>query len=190
MALAPGHCSRTYILLTILLQYTQAQQSLVNAKSDLSLAEFSLAQGLGIEHIENMEVKKSDVSHWEKHKLTLPNLEESKLIALHQNDDILVQEKNIQLALINKTLSEDNYLPSLNAVVNYNRNFNYQESNLAKPTDAIEGLSYGFQLTWNIWDWGVRAAQNGALTEQIEAQKDKTESEKEIVLNNGIDESV
>lgn len=169
--------------LRILLQYTQAQQGVVSAQSGYDVAKFSLAQSLGLKNPELVQVEPQSVSYWESKKFNIPDLEVSKQIALKHNQNIQAAEENIKLAEVNKTLSEDNYLPSLNAVVNYNKNLNsydYQNS----PTHPENTLSYGFQLTWNIWDWGVRAAQNSALTEQIANEKYQSEEEKETILNN------
>ncbi|MES2614150.1 MAG: TolC family protein [Bdellovibrionota bacterium] len=167
--------------LRILLQYTQAQQSLVNEKSGLNIALFSLAQSLGINSANDMKVIASDLSHWEKNNFNLPDLEESKQIAFKQNQNILVAQSNVQLAEMNKTLSEDNYLPSLNAVVSYTKNFNsYDIHTNLSPENTV---AYGFSLTWNIWDWGVRSAQNSALVEQVSSQEYLSESEKETILN-------
>jgi outer membrane protein TolC len=170
--------------LRILLQYTQSKQTLINAQSDLDYAGFSLAQGLGVSAPDEMDIETHEISHWESHHLTLPNLEESKKQALDNNQELLAQRKNIALAEVTKTISQDDYLPSVGAFVNYSRNFNPKNGSTPYTTDSLEGVSYGFQLSWNLWDWGVRSARNDAFTEQIMAQQNKTENQKEITLQN------
>jgi outer membrane protein TolC len=129
-----------------------------------------------------MKVAFQPLSYWESNNFKLPNLEDAKKIALEQNSDILAAHENIKLAQINKTISEDNYLPTLNAFVDYEKNFNSFDVQNNKKTDAV--VDYGLKLTWNIWDWGVRAAQNSALTDEISNQKYLSEQEKETILNN------
>jgi outer membrane protein len=168
--------------LRILLQYTQASQAVSTAQSSLNVALFALAQSLGIANPDNMKVAFQPLSYWESNNFKLPNLEDAKKIALEQNSDILAAQENIKLAQINKTISEDNYLPTLNAFVDYEKNFNSIDVQNNKKTDAV--VDYGLKLTWNIWDWGVRAAQNSALTDEISNQKYLSEQEKETILNN------
>lgn len=165
--------------LRILLQYTQAQQSLVSAKSAVQVARFALAQALGIGNLESLLVDQQSLSYWEEKKLTVPHLEESKIIALNENQNVKASQENIKLAQLNQTISVDNYLPSVNAVANYSKNLNSSYD----VTHPQETINYGIQVTWNVWDWGVRAAQNSSFAEQVAAAQFHAESEKESVLN-------
>ena len=172
--------------LGITLQYTQSQQSLLASQSNLKKAQFFLAQILGMPDVSNIQVSSNHISHYEKHNLQIPDLEKAKVEALLENKDIEVANDNIELAEKKKSVSEDNYLPSLNAVVNFQKNFNsYEINNNLQPENQIQ---FGLQLQWKIFDWGVRAAQNGALASQIENSKFLAEDKKESILRDVVNQ--
>lgn len=168
--------------LRILLQFNQAQQSLTAAQSHLIAAQFILAQSLGIPNPDDMQIEPQSNSNCESKNINLPDLEQAKQEALLHNKDIQIADKNLELAKANRVLGVDNYLPALNAVAIYTKNFNDYSVNHKLSPDNI--FAYGFQLNWNIWDWGVRSAENTALIEQISQQENLFEEQKEAILNN------
>lgn len=171
--------------LRIILQNSQAQQAVNNAKSQLEIAFFSLAQAIGISDQNTIKLDSNNISSWEMRNPKIPDLEKAKNIALKNNQSILIAKNNIKFAEMNKTLNLDNYLPSLNAFVSYTKNLNpsASASNPSSLTNNDNYITYGLQISWNIWDWGVRNAQDNALTEQISNQRYLEKSQKEQILN-------
>ena len=171
--------------LRIILQYSQTLQAVNNAKSQLEIAFFSLAQAIGIIDQNSIELDSKEISSWEIKNPKIPDLEKAKKIALKNNQSILIAKDNIKFAEMNKTLNLDTYLPSLNAFASYTKNLNPSSStnNPGSLTSYDNYVTYGIQLSWNIWDWGVRNAQDSALTEQISSQKYLERAQREQILN-------
>ncbi len=171
--------------LRIILQYSQTQQTVNNAKSQLEIALFSLAQAIGISDPNIIELDSNNISSWEMRNPKIPELEKAKNIALKNNQSILIAKNNIKFAEVNKKLNLDNYLPSLNAFVSYTKNLNpsTSASNSGLLTNNDNYITYGIQMSWIIWDSGVRNAQDNALAEQISNQKYLEKSQKEQILN-------
>lgn len=171
--------------LRILLQYSQTQQAVSNAKSQFEIALFSLMQATGLNDQTKIELDSNDTSTWEIKNPKIPDLEKAKKIALKNNQSLLIAKNNIKFAEINKTLNLDNYLPSLNTFISYTKNLNPNSS--GNNTNSLTGydnyITYGVQMSWNIWDWGIRDAQNSALTEQISNQRYLEKSQREQILN-------
>jgi outer membrane protein len=171
--------------LRIILQYSQTQQAVNNAKSQLEISLFSLAQAIGINDQNSIELDSNDISSWEIKNPKIPDLEKAKKIALKNNQSLLIAKDNIKFAEMNKTLNLDNYLPTLNAFASYTKNLNPSSSanSPSSLTSYDNYVTYGIQISWNIWDWGVRNAQDSSLTEQISNQRYLEKSQKEQILN-------
>lgn len=170
--------------LNLLLQHSKARQAEHEARSQLDLTRFALAQALGIDDEEGMRVKQEGISCWENGKRSLPALSEVKKSILEGNLQLRVDKKNVELAQENKKIAFDDYLPNLDFVVGFDHVFHAPET-LGNPVPD-DTLSYGFRLTWNLWDWGMRQAQNSALTEQVAKQTNLAEASRQSILTDSV----
>ena len=113
------------------------------------------------------------------------DLEDAKKIALKNNQSILIAKENIKYAEVTKTLNLDNYLPSINAFISYTKNINPSSStnNSNSLSSSDNYVSYGLQMSWNLWDWGIRNNQDNSLNEKVVTQKYLEKNQKEQILN-------
>ncbi|KAB8036783.1 hypothetical protein GCL60_13140 [Silvanigrella paludirubra] len=171
--------------LRILLQYSQTTQEVNNAKSQLDIALFSLSQAIGVSNFNQIQLVSNEKSSWEIKNPKIPSLEDAKKIALKNNQSILIAKENIKYAEVTKTLNLDNYLPSINAFISYTKNINPSSStNSSNSLSSSDNyVSYGLQMSWNLWDWGIRNNQDNSLNEKVVAQKYLEKNQKEQILN-------
>jgi outer membrane protein len=104
---------------------------------------------------------------------------------MKNNQSILIAKENIKYAEVSKTLNLDNYLPSINAFISYTKNINPSSSanSSSSITSSDNYVSYGIQMSWNLWDWGIRNNQDNSLTEKVVAQRYLEKNQKEQILN-------
>lgn len=170
--------------LSFLLQHSKAKQAEHEARSQLDLARFTLAQAIGAKDEDAMRVKNEEVSYWENQNLSLPTLAEIKKSILEGNLQLRIDKKNVELAQQNKKIAFDDYLPNLDFVVQFDHVFHAPET-LGTPV-PYDALSYGLRLSWNVWDWGVRQAQNSSLASLVAKQSNLAEASLQAVLTNSV----
>ena len=99
------------------------------------------------------------------------------LEAFEKRLDLLMSHDKLYAIQREKMQSIEAYIPSLNFVANYTRNFKAQNLNLNGvifPKERIQdSFSYGVQFQWTLLDWGIRNSHiEVALATEQKAKND------------------
>lgn len=162
-------------LLKFKLDFENSKTSVLQAQTTYKVALITLAEAIGIKNSSAITVASSEKSVWEMKSQKLPALENILYPGLARRNDIVAAKENINAAANGKYTSYSSYLPSLNFVANYTRNFMAKDATVGTQTynsaDIQDQFSYGLQLSWTILDWGVRQAQiSGAVAAEQKAK--------------------
>ncbi|WGL58962.1 TolC family protein [Pigmentibacter sp. JX0631] len=162
-------------LLKFKLDFENSKTSVLQAQTTYKVALITLAEAIGIKNSSAITVTSSEKSVWEMKSQKLPSLENILYPGLARRNDLLAAKENVEAAKQGKNYSYTSYLPSLNFVANYTRNFMAKDVTIAgQPYSASsiqDQFSYGIQLSWVILDWGVRQAQiSGAVAAEQKAK--------------------
>ena len=162
-------------LLKFKLDFENSKTSVLQAQTTYKVALITLAEAIGIKNSSAITVASSEKSVWEMKSQKLPALENILYPGLARRNDIIAAKENINAAANGKYTSYSSYLPSLNFVANYTRNFMAKDATVGTQTynsaDIQDQFSYGLQLSWTILDWGVRQAQiSGAVAAEQKAK--------------------
>lgn len=97
----------------------------------------------------------------------VPPSEDSVEIWLSFREDLLAQERSVEMLAAAKRVQLGAYLPVLNAFYSYTLSNQYS----SEETDLDPNESVGISLNWAIWDWGqaFRAYQQAAMQEKAAA---------------------
>lgn len=144
------------------LNLENAKTVLIQAQMTNRVAMVTLAETIGIKSTEELVLPKNHMSFLSEKKIKedLPNVLEK---ALQQRQDIQAAKENVIAADYGKRVAISSYLPAVDFIANYTRNFQatdftYNGASFTK-SQVQDNLYYGFQFTWNLLDWGVRQAQ-------------------------------
>lgn len=162
-------------LLKFKLDVENSKTSVIQAQTTYKVALITLAEAIRIKNISVISFADSDKSVWESKSQKLPNLENILAPSMYQRHDLLAAKESLSAAKYAKVQTYSNYLPSLDFVATYTRNFMAQKintgTNIYSASDIQDTLSYGIQFTWVLFDWGVRQAQiSGAVASEQKAK--------------------
>ena len=155
--------------------------SLIAAKQQLSNAKRGLNIILGktdtLDYVVETEVDFNEM-------LSFKDLKEKTL----KNNSLLKQnEKNIAISKFNLKVNKSNYLPTLGFNASYGLNRTENE-NLVNPFGArlitSDGLNAGVNLTWNIFDGGLRKTRLANAKIALENQEILLKQQKITIENN------
>ena len=162
-------------LLKFKLDVENSKTSVIQAETTYKVALITLAEAIGVKHNSPISLANSDKSVWETKSQKLPDLEKILAPSMAQRHDLLAAKENIEATKYAKTQSYSNYLPTLNFVATYSRNFLAPSITVGNTTYSASSyqdtFSYGLQFTWVLLDWGVRQAQiSGAVASEQKAK--------------------
>lgn len=159
-------------LLKFKLDFENSKTSIIQAETTYKVSLITLTEAIGVKHNSNIYLANSDKSLWESKSQKLPELDKTLLTAMQQRHDLIAAQENVKATNYSKMQTYSNYLPTLNFVATYSRNFLAKSMTIGSTTydasDYQDTFSYGLQLSWVILDWGVRQSQisAAAATEQ------------------------
>ncbi|APJ02973.1 hypothetical protein AXG55_03200 [Silvanigrella aquatica] len=150
-------------LLKFKLDYENSKTNLIQAETTYKVTLITLAEAIGIKNINLITLDDSDKSVWEAKSQKLPNLEKIFSPGMAKRHDLIAAKENVEASKYATQQTYSTYLPTLNFVATYSRNFLAKDITYNNVTYSASSysdtLSYGLQLTWNLVDWGVRQAQ-------------------------------
>lgn len=169
-----------------------AEAQLTAARITEQVTRLALAETLRSPN-ENFELSSDEISHFERSNLESPALESALQLAGSSRTESKNAEANIEVAKYYKLAADLDYLPSLNVFARYERDLEARNTTFPAPPapggrtfardDIQDKFSYGLQLKWNIWDWGVRFGRSGEYQANVEkALLAKEASESQIRL--------
>lgn len=159
-------------LLKFKLDLENSKTSVIQAETTYKVALITLAEAVGAKHNTVITLANSEKSVWENKSKRLPNLDSILAPSMKKRHELLAAEENVEASQYAKMQSYSTYLPSLNFVASYSRNFLAKDINTGTTTYSASSyqdtFSYGFQFSWVLIDWGIRQSQIGAAvaTEQ------------------------
>lgn len=138
------------------LQQTLANNTLQNAR------QFAI-EVFGV-NLEQLNLSNLTQSIWEERKPPIPKLEEGVKEALIARTEIQNSRDQVDVAELARNAARSDFFPTLNAFMKYQRNFEAKDISLGtgadasafKKKDVQDTMTYGLQLSWNIWDWGSK----------------------------------
>jgi outer membrane protein TolC len=162
-------------LLKFKLDLENSKTSVIQAETTYKVALITLAEAIGVKNNSSIHLANSDKSVWENKSQKLPDLEKILAPSMSQRHDLRAAKENVEASKYSKIQSYSSYLPSLDFVANYTRNFLAKDLTLENTTYSASSyqdtFSYGFQFTWILLDWGVRQAQiSGAVATEQKAK--------------------
>lgn len=162
-------------LLKFKLDFENSKTSVLQAQTTYKVALITLSEAIGIKNSSAVSVVSSEKSVWEMKSQKLPSLDKILYPSLARRNDLMAAKENIEAATQGKFNTYASYLPTVNFVANYTRNFMAKDASIAGKTysssDIQDQFSYGLQLSWVILDWGVRQAQiSGAVAMEQKAK--------------------
>lgn len=180
------------------LNVENAQTSLIQAQTTAKITLVTLAETTGIKDSKLIELPKNYNSFLEKKRAQSKNLDVYINKALLSRNDLQAAKAAVESAKYNTDVAESSYLPSVNFVANYSRNFEAKDINQQaipgyspavnfSKSDIQDTLYYGLQFTWNLLDWGVRQAQISeavANESSKNIQQEQAESQVKIDVTN------
>jgi outer membrane protein len=176
------------------LNLENANSNLIQAQTTARITLVTLAEVVGISDPDTISLPKDYSSKWENKQKTAPSLEEGIHKSLSSRPEILSSKSAVIAANENKKLVTSSYLPAVNFVANYSRNFEAKDimsttgQTVFGRSDIQDNFFYGVTLNWNLLDWGVRQAQIGeAVAGESSAQNQEEQAESQIrieVTNN------
>ncbi len=150
-------------LLKFKLEVENSKTSYIQAQTTYKITLMTLAEAIGIRNYNSIVLNNSEQSVWETKLPAIPSLESILEQALAQRHDVLAAKENVLAANYGKQQKYSTYLPSLNFVATYSRNFSSKDisvnSVIYSAKDIQDTFSYGVQFSWVIWDWGIRQSQ-------------------------------
>jgi outer membrane protein TolC len=147
----------------------------------------TLGETVGIKDLKQIILPKNYVAFWEKKKIPSKELSEFMETAINQREDL----KAIQASSISATksldLAESKYLPSIDFIATYTRNFQAKGLPGYGSKEVQDNFFYGLQLNWDILDWGVRQSQISQAFETkgtLSLQEEQSRSQIKIDVTN------
>ncbi|WP_397599446.1 TolC family protein [Silvanigrella sp.] len=175
-------------LLKFKLDFENSKTSVIQAQTTYKVALITLSEAIGVKNSSAISVASSEKSVWEMKSQKLPSLENILAPSISQRRDILAGKENVDAAYYGKVQKYSNYLPTLNLVATYTRNFNASDITTSEKTyyssDIQDQMSYGLQFSWVILDWGVRQAQ---ISDAIASEQKAKYNLENLNLNARID---
>jgi outer membrane protein len=167
------------------LAHSDAKLALVQSESAFQLSKLVLGESIGIAP-EQIEIEIAQTSLWEQNKLKIPEFNTAFAQASSERPDFASAENRLEAAKYYALATKLDYLPSLNAFANYERDFEAKSIDLIpgylapsalspnvprrrlEASDIRDKLSFGLQLKWTLWDWNTRwnKAQETSASEQ------------------------
>lgn len=172
-----------------------AEVEVTSANAARQLAYRGLAEVLGRPDPSGVKVAKFE-NLWIPQEDAIPSFEIALALAVKYRSDITSALKRIEaLDLLRKAAFVD-YLPQVNAFARFERDLLAEDKAISAPTGRVlpdnsviitgsrdtgssvskgdfrDNLSFGFNVSWTLWDWGARSATNrelAAYTAQSEA---------------------
>lgn len=125
-------------------------------------------------------------SFFEMRKLSPPPLEEVVRTAFEKRPELKAAKNQVSIANLTTWAARLDFSPSLNGFARYERDFEISDlktratdtpSNfvLANQKNIRDKFSFGLQLKWSIWDWGIRWNK----ISEVVAQRTKAEIARE-----------
>lgn len=175
-------------LLKFKLDFENSKTSVIQAQTTYKVALITLSEAIGVKNSSAISVASSEKSVWEMKSQKLPSLENILAPSLSQRRDILAGKENVDAAYYGKVQKYSNYLPTLNFVATYTRNFNASDITASDKTyyssDIQDQMSYGLQFSWVLLDWGVRQAQ---ISDAVASEQNAKYNLENLNLNARID---
>lgn len=152
------------------LDLDNAKTNRVYAEKNYQIALATLAMIIGEENSESIILPQEYKSVMENKKTALGNVDAIVAERVPLRYDILALQENLTAQGYAKKNAIASYLPSLNFVMIFARDFEAQPvynpagEKVFSKSDLQDSLFYGAQLSWNFWDWGVRQTQISAAS--------------------------
>jgi outer membrane protein len=164
-------------LLKFKLNLEYSNTNLIQADTTHKMALFNLFETIGIQNSNVVILLPAENSLFKNKKLENKDLKDFMLEAFEKRLDLLMSHDKLYAIQREKMQSIEAYIPSLNFVANYTRNFKAQNLNLNGvifPKERIQdSFSYGVQFQWTLLDWGIRNSHiEVALATEQKAKND------------------
>ncbi|WP_186645574.1 TolC family protein [Fluviispira vulneris] len=159
-------------LLKFKLNLENSRSTLIQAQTTYKIAMLTLAEAIGVKDFRSISLQSGDKSVFENKGVKIPDLNSDLTPAYALRFDLKAAQEKVEAAKFSKYQTISSYLPTLNFIMNYTRNFFIDDVTVGNTTykkqDIQDTFSYGLQLNWVLMDWGVRQAQisNVAAQEQ------------------------
>ena len=169
------------------LNLENAKTTLIQSQTMAKMTLLTLGETVGIKDLKQIILPKNYVAFWEKKKIPSKELSEFMETAINQREDL----KAIQASSISATksldLAESKYLPSIDFIATYTRNFQAKGLPGYGSKEVQDNFFYGLQLNWDILDWGVRQSQISQAFETkgtLSLQEEQSRSQIKIDVTN------
>ncbi|KAB8029215.1 TolC family protein [Fluviispira multicolorata] len=164
-------------LLKFKLNLENSRSTLIQAQTTYKIAMLTLAEAIGIKDFRTITLQSGEKSVFESKSAKIPDLGNVFSPAFTQRFDLKAAEETAIAAKYSKYQTISSYLPTLNLIANYSRNFQTADVTVNetgttyKKEDIQDTFSYGIQLNWVLFDWGVRQAKiSGAVAQEQTAK--------------------
>jgi outer membrane protein len=162
-------------LLKFKLDVENSKTSVIQAETTYKVALITLAEAIGLKNNSSISLMNSDKFVWESKSQKLPDLEKILAPSMSERHDLIAAKENVEATKYAKTQSYSSYLPTLNFVATYSRNFLAPSITVGTTTYSANSyqdtFSYGLQFSWVLLDWGIRQAQiSGAVATEQKAK--------------------
>lgn len=147
------------------------------SKNDFENKIAELKNILKIEEDVFINISQENSSNWEKQNKEIPELSSLLSQSTKNRGELKSFDKKIEAQ--NFVIKQNNfeYLPKVYLFSTYTRN-DFNSPNDATTPQSTNALSFGLNLTWNIWDGGISTTSR--MTDIYEREKFKINKDKEI----------
>ncbi len=179
-------------ILKFKLNLENAKTTLIEAQTTAKITLVTLAETIGLKDTKSISLPKNYSSIWSNKKIQFQNLSNYVNKALSKRNDLKAAKSSTQVAKFGKYSS---YLPTVNFVSNYSRNFEAEDVNITaipgysssvnySKSDIQDQLYYGIQFSWNLLDWGIRQAQiSEAVANESASNIEENQVESQIKID-------
>ena len=152
--------------LQISLQLSQAIMAEESAKQNYEVAISNFYEVTGIPREQPIRLSNSYELLGEKFET--PSIEAKEIdLIISNRQDIQIAQKTTDIKKSLRTYQAFNYIPQLSFFATYSRNFDARSisqidgssTNYLDANKVRDNLMYGVNLSWVVWDWGVRQSQ-------------------------------
>lgn len=142
---------------------SEANSLVVDAEAQLKVAGDALREALGL--TAGQELKLAE----------LGELGPLSTTAVTERSELQSASRRVEVAESQLRAQKVDYWPQLNAFARYSRDFAAEDVNVnflglainLPKEDFRDQFSYGFNLQWDIWDWGTRSGRQAELGSQL-----------------------
>lgn len=166
-----------------------AKATLISAESAVKVAFVTLAEAIGVNDPNGFQIPEEHQSVWKGKENSLAPLANVIQEASEKRADVALSRDLAESARYAKKGAVASYLPSVNFVADYRRNFQASAVDIPPAThfdkeDIQDTFYYGLQLNWNLLDWGVRQAKiSAAVANEQSASLKKEQLESKVKVD-------